>query len=106
MEKVIIVIDTSSNKNVSVGLEIEGKNYLMDQSLDKQKAQAVLPMIEKLLKEHKLSLKDLTEIKVNLGTGSFTGLRVGVTIANTLGMFLKIPINGKKIGELVEPKYS
>ncbi len=101
-----LIIDTSSNKVVKVGLEIDGKKYLTDLPLDKQKAQAVLPMIEKLLIDHKLTVKDLSEIKVNAGPGSFTGLRVGVSIANALGYLLKIPINGKKIGEIVDPMYS
>ncbi len=106
IKKVILIIDTSSNKEVKVGLEIDGKKYLTQLPLDKQKAQAVLPLVEKLLKKHKLSLKDLTAIKVNPGPGSFTGLRVGISIANALGFLLKIPINGKKVGELVEPVYT
>jgi tRNA threonylcarbamoyladenosine biosynthesis protein TsaB len=101
-----LIIDTSSNKEVKVGIEIEGKEKMVTQPLDKQKAQAVLPMIEKLLKEHRLELKDLSGIIVNPGPGSFTGLRVGIAIANTLGQLLKIPINGKKVGEMVEPVYS
>ncbi len=101
-----LIIDTSSNQVVKVGLEIEGKKYLTELPLDKQKAQAVLPMTEKLLKEHKLKLKDLTEIKVNPGPGSFTGIRVGVSIANALGYLLKIPVNGKRVGEIVDPVYS
>jgi tRNA threonylcarbamoyladenosine biosynthesis protein TsaB len=102
----ILLIDTSSNKEVKVGIEIEGKEIITTQPLDKQKAQAVLPMIEKLMNKQKLELKDLAAIKVNSGPGSFTGLRVGISIANTLGQLLKIPINGKKVGEMVEPIYS
>ena len=68
--------------------------------------QMVLEVIEKALKKKKAKLGDISEIEVNLGPGSFTGLRVGCTIANTLGWVLKVPINGNKIGELVEPNYS
>lgn len=99
-----LIIDTSSNKVVRVGLEIDGKKYLTELPLDRQKAQAVLPLVEQLLKKHKLNLKDLTGIRVNAGPGSFTGLRVGVSIANTLGYLLDIPVNGKKT--IVEPEYS
>ncbi len=101
---VILIIDTSSNKEVIVGLGIDGKEYFLRSPVDR-KNQDVLPLAEKLLKDHKLTLKDLTGIKVNSGPGSFTGLRVGVSIANALGFLLKIPINGKEIGKLVEPKY-
>lgn len=103
---IILIIDTSDNKQVKVGLAFKGKEYIVEQELDRRRAQVVLPLVEKLLREHKLQLKDITEIQVNAGPGSFTGLRVGVTIANALGFLLKIPVNGKKIGEMVEPVYS
>jgi tRNA threonylcarbamoyladenosine biosynthesis protein TsaB len=104
--KIIIKIDTSNNKEVIVGLEIDGKEDIRKQIPDHRKAQVVLPLIEELLKEHKLELKDISGIEVNPGPGSFTGLRVGITIANTLGFLLKVPVNGKKAGEQVEAVYS
>ncbi len=48
----------------------------------------------------------LKEIRVNTGPGSFTGLRVGASIANALGFLLKISVNSKKIGEGVFPIYN
>ncbi|MBI3559121.1 hypothetical protein HY085_01880 [Candidatus Gottesmanbacteria bacterium] len=40
----------------------------------------------------KLDLKKITEIKVKTNPKSFTGSRVGVTIANALGFALDIPV--------------
>jgi len=105
MMKKILFIDTSNNTEIKVGLEIDGKKNELVLPLDKRKAQAVLPMIDELLKKQGLSLRDIGEIEVNPGPGSFIGVRVGVTIANTLGFLLKIPINKKPIGEFVEPVY-
>ena len=70
-------------------------------------SQIVLPMITELLTQKGKSLNDLTEIEVFTGPGSFTGLRVGVSIANALGYALKIPVNGKEPSklEIVEPIY-
>lgn len=104
--KTILFIDTSNNKVVKVSLEINGEKYLIEQAIDHRKAQAVLPIVEKLLEEHKLTLQDITAIEVNPGPGSFTGVRVGVAIANTLGFLLKVPVNGLAVGEQVEPVYS
>lgn len=101
-----IIIDTSNNKEVKVGLEINGEKFELSQSIGHRSAQAVLPLVEKVLADHHLTLQDLTAIEVNLGPGSFTGLRVGVAIANTLGMLLKIPVNNNPVGEAVEPIYS
>lgn len=67
------------------------------------KSQHVLPLIEAALMEQALTLKDITAIEVNQGPGSFTGTRVGVSVANTLAWALHVPVNGKKI-EL--PKYA
>lgn len=101
----ILTIDTSNNKKIKIGLKIDSKKYLIEQAIDSRRAQVTLPLIDKLIKEHNLTLKDLTGIEVNQGPGSFTGLRVGITIANTLGYLLQIPVNGKKTGEMVEPVY-
>lgn len=100
-----LLIDTSNNKEIIVGLEINGEKDVITQTADLWKSQAVLPLITQLLDKHSLKLSDINEISVNEGPGSFTGLRVGVTIANTLGTFLAIPVNGRKVGEIVEPNY-
>ncbi len=101
----ILLIDTSNNKEIIVEVEIDGKKDSINRKTDAWKAQVVLPMIHELLIKHKLDLKDLHAISVNPGPGSFTGLRVGVAIANTLGIWLKIPINGRSPGKIVEPVY-
>ena len=100
----ILFIDTSDNKEIRVKLSINDKEYSLSKEFDRKK-QVVLPLIEQILRENDLVLKDTNEVKVNCGPGSFTGLRVGVAIANTLGFLLKIPINGKEVGEIVEPVY-
>lgn len=100
-----LFIDTSSNKKTIVGLEIDGKNDVVEKESTAWKSQAVLPLITELLDKHALVLHDITAITVVPGPGSFTGLRVGVAIANTLGMWLRIPVNGQKIGDIVEPIY-
>jgi tRNA threonylcarbamoyladenosine biosynthesis protein TsaB len=103
---ITVHIDTSNNKEVIVGLKIDDKDDIRKQIPDHRKAQIVLPMIESLLKDHSLELKDITAIEVNPGPGSFTGLRVGITIANSLAFLLKVPVNGKKVGEQIEAIYS
>lgn len=60
-------------------------------------SQVLLPLISKLLDQEKMIFKDLDGIEVETGPGSFTGLRVGVSVANALGFSLNIPVNGKKI---------
>lgn len=98
-----LFIDTSSNQKTII--KLDDLELIQDSKVDR--SQVILPMIENLLTTNNKQLTDLTEIEVVEGPGSFTGLRVGVAIANALGFALKIPVNGKKPWELdiVEPIY-
>jgi tRNA threonylcarbamoyladenosine biosynthesis protein TsaB len=99
-----LIIDTTDRDRAIIALEIDGNKHLIT-SRRKSNSQKVLPMIVKILKKHNLGLKDLTEVEVNTGPGSFTGIRVGISIANALGQVLNIGINSKKAGEKVSAKY-
>lgn len=103
--QVTVIIDTTNNKEVTVGLQIDGKKFIEKRALDTRRAQVVLPMLEEMLNNNSLRLENVTSIEVNPGPGSFTGVRVGLSIANTLGFLLKVSVNGKKVGELVEAQY-
>lgn len=48
--------------------------------------------IEELLFRNNVDVKDLTEIIVGEGPGSYTGVRIGVVVAKTLAVFLGIPL--------------
>lgn len=101
-----LIIDTTNNKEVIICLKIDNKKIVKKKNLETGKSQQVLPLIVKLLSENKLSLKDIGALEVNTGPGSFTGIRVGIAIANTLSFFLKIPVNGKKIGDFAQASYT
>ena len=102
-KSIILFLDTSKREMIKVSLKINGAKTVFDEIIQNTRAQNGLKTIEEILKENNLQLSDLTEIKVNCGPGSFIGLRVGVTIANTLAFLLHIPINGQKPPLL--PKY-
>ena len=53
----------------------------------------ILPIIDDGLKQCHLSIKDIKKIFVVNGPGSFTGVRIGVTIAKTLAWSLNIPVS-------------
>lgn len=93
---VILFIDTSAVNTAKIAVEIDGKRYEKTSESKIVKSQMVLPMIEKILAQHKLKLTDITAITIATGPGSFTGLRVGATVANALGYILDITVNGKK----------
>ena len=96
-----LYIDTSDRDKIIVG--IDEQRFETDSK--EGSSQKLLPFIEEILNKEGKEIKDVTEIEVATGPGSFTGLRVGVAIANTLGIILQIPINNKSIGDSVEPIY-
>lgn len=103
-----IYIDTTDNTKVLVRLMIDDQTFEKEKKVEARSAQLVLPLIEELLSENSLTPQDLDEVEVNEGPGSFTGVRVGVSIANAIAFGLGIPVNKTKIvnGQtLVEPKY-
>lgn len=94
--KTKLLIDSASNKEIKVGIRIDKKEYEMRKKIGYQKAQVVLPMIDKLLRQYVIGIRNLTSIQVNTGHGSFTGIRVGMSIANALSFALKIPVRFEK----------
>lgn len=58
-------------------------------------AKGLLKFLSDSLTELKMDLKDVAGIGVLLGPGSFTGLRIGITVANTLADNLSTPIVGE-----------
>jgi len=90
-----LFIDTSNRDKIIVG--IDGEEF--ETEARKEKSQKLLPFIDEILKKKGKDMKDITEIEVNTGPGSYTGLRVGVSVANAIGWALNIPVNGKDLNK-------
>lgn len=87
-----LYIDTSDRNKIIIG--INDKKY--EEKAYEMSSQKLLPFIEEVLKKENLTPKDITNVEVNTGPGSFTGLRVGVAVANTVGFVLGVPVNNLK----------
>jgi tRNA threonylcarbamoyladenosine biosynthesis protein TsaB len=100
-----LYIDTRDNKRIIVRLKTKNSTFEEESKASKDKAQATLPLIKKVLERAKIKTEDIAEIQIETGPGSFTGLRVGISIANAISFASLIKINGKKIGDLEVPRY-
>lgn len=85
----ILLIDTSSSP---CQVALSGQSLLTRFGQEqRQSAQSLLPMIAELAAEAKLALSALDAVAVMAGPGSFTGLRIGVGVAQALCMANKTP---------------
>ncbi len=94
-----LYLDTSDSQKTIVGLD----DKRLEKPTGSDKSQRLLNLIEQILKMNKKKVGDITEIEVNLGPGSYTGLKVGTAVANALGFALDIPVNGQR--QLLIPRY-
>jgi tRNA threonylcarbamoyladenosine biosynthesis protein TsaB len=102
-----LYFDTTNKDGLMVELR-QGKHIVAKAEGERSQhyAQQLLPTIDRLLREQGKSLSELTAIEVNPGPGSYTGTRVGVAVANALGLALGISVNGLEVGEGVAPVYA
>ncbi len=91
----ILFIDSSTEK---LRLWLKNGDFEVDfeKTLGREMAKNILAEIKDFLVENGANWQNLSGICVFAGPGSFTGLRIGVTVANTLADSLKIPIIGEK----------
>ena len=86
----------SSNIFLSVGLAKDGK--LVDKisyEAWQRQSEMMVTEIDKILKRNKVDKKELDDVVVGIGPGSYTGVRIGVTIAKTIAYALKIKLYAK-----------
>ncbi|MBP5505030.1 MAG: tRNA (adenosine(37)-N6)-threonylcarbamoyltransferase complex dimerization subunit type 1 TsaB [Bacteroidales bacterium] len=90
----ILAIETSTDI-CSVALSRNGKT-LDSETVSEPRMQTsrLAPMIEELLKRNGLTVKDCAAVAVSSGPGSYTGLRVGVSMAKGLCFGAGIPLIG------------
>lgn len=96
----MLLIDTTTY-NITVSI-IENQNilYNFQENILSDMSSKLLPIIDNGLKENKLTLEDIDKIFVVNGPGSFTGIRVGVTVAKTIAWSLKktiIPLSSLEL---------
>ena len=90
----ILSIDTSS-KICGVTIS-ENEKILIHLHNDDERTHSVklMPMIDKALKNTKLTLDDIALFAVCIGPGSFTGVRIGIATIKAFADVKKIPVVG------------
>jgi len=94
----ILVIDTAAN-DTSLGLWSEKWLATEEFTGGRELNRLIIEKIDNLFVNTKAKPADITGIIVNAGPGSFTGLRIGISVSNTFAYALDVPIVGA-----IEPK--
>jgi len=91
---VLLALDTAT-PFVTVAVH-DGESVLVDLTAERplKHAEQLAPLIERALTDAGIVRQDLTAVAVGVGPGPFTGLRVGLVTARTLGFALEIPVYG------------
>lgn len=80
----VLLLD-SSNTDLSVGIAVDGKIiYKTSFPAWQRQSEFMIPEIEKAIKETGIELKDFDEIVCGKGPGSYTGVRIALTIAKII----------------------
>lgn len=90
-----LAIDVSVS-GCSVAIINKQQNLSISRFIDTDRGQAemLIPMIDEIIKESNLKMSDIEMITVTRGPGSFTGVRIGLATARSLGLALNIPVLG------------
>ena len=89
----LLGIDTSAAVSACVH---DGTRVLAEalQHDPRRHAEMLAPMVTRVLQEAGVDRRRLDRVVVGVGPGPFTGLRVGLVTARTLGLVLGVPVDG------------
>jgi tRNA threonylcarbamoyl adenosine modification protein YeaZ len=99
----VIVAFSSSSPVASVALFSESGELLAegDREASMRASEACLSILQELLQKTNLQLSEASLIVADLGPGSFTGVKVAVTLAKSLAFALSVPTAGANSFDLI-----
>ena len=89
----MILVIRSNSPDVYIGLWSEGEEIVQKSwQAGRELSGQILDVITALCEQANSSLEKLSGIVVYEGPGSYTGLRISMSVANALGSSLSIPV--------------
>ncbi len=89
--KNLLAVDTST-ENCSVALQWQNTFFSEAIESPREHSQRLLPFVEKVLQKAEAKLNQLDGLVVGVGPGSFTGVRIGVSMAQGLAFSSELPV--------------
>lgn len=88
---ILLAIDTAT-ECCSAALWVDGKLFERSSVQPRLHAELILPFIDDLLIEARINKNEIQGLVVGQGPGAFTGVRIGVAVAQGLALALEIPV--------------
>ncbi|OBT08561.1 tRNA N6-adenosine(37)-N6-threonylcarbamoyltransferase complex dimerization subunit TsaB [Vibrio sp. UCD-FRSSP16_10] len=93
MKAKILALDTST-EFCSAAIIIDGEILFKGEVAPREHTSKILPMVDQLLVDAGVKLTDLDALAFGRGPGSFTGVRIGIGIAQGLAFGADLPMLG------------
>lgn len=91
---IILALDTAHHFCQGALVRADGTLHQLVEPRSRGHAERVIGMVDELLAEAQLTMKEIDRFVVTNGPGSFTGLRVGLAAARGFGVALNAPVLG------------
>ncbi|MGN5050879.1 tRNA (adenosine(37)-N6)-threonylcarbamoyltransferase complex dimerization subunit type 1 TsaB [Aeromonas veronii] len=89
----ILAVDTATEA-CSAALLVGDKLFSRWEEAPRDHTRKILPMVQAVLEDAGISLSDLDAIAFGRGPGSFTGVRIGISVAQGLAFGVGVPLIG------------
>lgn len=99
--KPVLALDSSMGGCTVAVWMADGRHFSKTLVTEREQAAKLIPMVQAVLAEAGIEFADLGLIVTTVGPGSFTGLRISLSAARSLGLALGAPVQGVSTFDLV-----
>ncbi len=102
---ITLYIDTRDSSRITAKIDRNGTIFEEVSETQTRRPESILILVKNVCKQAEIDIHDIDEIQAEEGPGSYTGLKVGISVANALSFSLEKKVNGHPLGEYAEPTY-
>jgi tRNA threonylcarbamoyl adenosine modification protein YeaZ len=99
-----LIIDTASNLQY-IALIANEESFILTQKVERDHSEVITNNIRKILLDAGIKLNQIDVVYVNVGPGSFTGLRVGVVTAKAIALYANTQLAIYQTSQISNQKY-
>lgn len=88
------ILGVSTSSNIASCAICENEKTILELNINNNKthSETLIPLINELLDKANFNLSDINAIACDVGPGSFTGIRIGISSVKAIAEYLNIPV--------------